>query len=360
MKVNNVYQRRTISLPKLIIVIGLIILALVVFIWRLYYERLQTGTVDTFAEFVGLEGVAGKDKDAIQTLEKNLMAGIDGYLENKLNSGNVGNGGNMDNFQNTALPEDNPSLGNIVNSENINNSEDRTDLYIPKFSEESLNSINKIYNLSEGEQKTVYLTFDDGPSKDVTPLILDILKEENVYATFFVLGSKVDENPDILERIYEEGHYIANHGYSHVYSQIYGYPNAVLEEYNKCEESIRKALRIPNYNTHLFRYPGGSVGGGYNAVKSESLKILKENEVAILDWNCLTKDSEGNYPKETLIANFKQTSAGKNNLVILMHDASGKILVADVLKEVISSLKNDGYKFRKYERNFLKILDKSH
>lgn len=330
MKVNNVYQRRTISVPKLIIVVGLIILVLVVFIWRLYYERLQIGTVDTFAEFVGLEGVAGKDKEAIQTLEKNLMAGIDGYLENKLNSENVGNSGNM------------------VNSENTINSEDRMDLYIPKISEGSFNSIDKIYNLSEGEQKTVYLTFDDGPSKDVTPLILDILKEENVYATFFVLGSKVDENPDILERIYKEGHYIANHGYSHVYSQIYAYPNAVLEEYNKCEEAIRKALQISDYKTHLFRYPGGSIGGGYNGVKSESLKILKENQIAVLDWNCLTKDSEGSYPKETLIANFKQTSAGKNNLVILMHDAAGKILVADVLKEIISSLKNDDYKFRKY------------
>ena len=63
------------------------------------------------------------------------------------------------------------------------------------------------------------MTFDDGPST-VTPDILDILKQENIKASFFVLGSRVEAMPGMVKRIYEEGHYIANHGYSHTYSAI--------------------------------------------------------------------------------------------------------------------------------------------
>ena len=79
----------------------------------------------------------------------------------------------------------------------------------------------KFENLEKQEEKNVYLTFDDGPTLKSTPYILDILKEENVKASFFVIGSHVKEHPEITKRAYEEGHFIANHGYSHVYSSIY-------------------------------------------------------------------------------------------------------------------------------------------
>ena len=65
------------------------------------------------------------------------------------------------------------------------------------------------------------MTFDDGPTTSVTPKILDILKEENVKATFFVIGKSVDAHPEIVKRAYDEGHYIANHGYSHNNSKLY-------------------------------------------------------------------------------------------------------------------------------------------
>jgi len=281
MKVNNVYQRRTISIPKIILIVGFIILVVVIFIWRLYYERVQTGTVDTFAEFIGLDSIVNNDKKILGNMADKHFSDNDKYLENQ---------------EDTNLP---------------NTSITSTNLYIPKFTEQTINNVNNIYNLPSDGQKKVYLTFDDGPSKDVTPLILDVLKSENIYATFFVLGSRVDQNPDILKRIYNEGHEIANHGYSHIYSQIYGNTQTILDEYNKCEDSIRNALGISEYNTYLFRYPGGSKGGIYNNIKMESFKVLKENKIAILDWNCLTRDSEGNFPKEKLIENFIATSKRK-------------------------------------------------
>lgn len=112
---------------------------------------------------------------------------------------------------------------------------------MPVYSEEAKNRMNNIYS---SEEKIAYLTFDDGPSKSVTPLILDLLKQENIKATFFVLGARVDLNPSIVKREYEEGHFIANHGYSHIYSNIYASTGAVLDEYNKTRSSNKKCIRF--------------------------------------------------------------------------------------------------------------------
>lgn len=106
------------------------------------------------------------------------------------------------------------------------------------------------------EKKEVYLTFDDGPSKTVTPKILDVLKENNINATFFVLGNMVNYYPDIVKRAYDEGNYIANHGYSHVYSQIYASEEAFFEEIEETEKIIAKAIGKEDYNSHLIRFPG--------------------------------------------------------------------------------------------------------
>lgn len=121
------------------------------------------------------------------------------------------------------------------------------------LTQEQIDRINNIY--SSSEEKRVFLTFDDGPSKTVTPLILDLLKQENIKATFFVLGSRVEYNPEIINRIFEEGHYIANHGYSHKYSSIYTSIESVLDEYNKTEQCIKTALKNDDYNSRVFRFP---------------------------------------------------------------------------------------------------------
>ena len=161
--------------------------------------------------------------------------------------------------------------------------------FLPVYSEQAKNKLNNIYNSNE---KVVYLTFDDGPSKTVTPLILDLLNKENIKATFFVLGSRVELNPDVLKREYEEGHFIANHGYSHVYSNIYSSTDSVLEEYNKTQQAIQNALGI-EYDGHLFRFPGGSNGGKYNNLKKDAKVLLETNQIAYIDWNALSGDAAG-------------------------------------------------------------------
>lgn len=212
------------------------------------------------------------------------------------------------------------------------------------LSQEQIEKISNIYTANDG--KRVFLTFDDGPSKTVTPLILDLLKKENIKATFFVLGYNAERNPEILKRVYAEGHYIANHGYSHKYNEIYNSVDTVIYEYNKTEQCIKNALDNQNYNSRVFRFPGGSVGGKYNQIKQEAKEVLKQNNVAFLDWNALSNDSAGAHTKEDIMDNITKTVGEKNNVVILMHDASDKILTYETLQEVINFLKNKGYMFK--------------
>lgn len=215
------------------------------------------------------------------------------------------------------------------------------------FNEETQNKLNNINSLSQGK-KVVYLTFDDGPSRAVTPHILEILKQNDVKATFFILGTMGKYYPDLIKQEYDEGHYIANHGYSHVYSKIYESKEAFLEEIEETEKVIRKALNDETYKSHLFRYPGGAVGGKYNDIKQEFKQVLAENEYGYIDWNALTRDSEGKFTKEELIENAKKTCSGKNTVVLLMHDAGNKITTYEALNDIILYLKEEGYEFRTF------------
>ena len=211
----------------------------------------------------------------------------------------------------------------------------------------------RIHHIYTSEEKRVFLTFDDGPTQNVTPLILDLLNKENIKATFFVLGNNARNNKDIIKREFNEGHYIANHGYSHKYSAVYASPEATLEEYNTTEQAIKDALEDQSYSSKLFRFPGGSNGGYYDEIKQASKALLRENGVVHLDWNCLSKDAEGAKTKETLLQNAIDTMQGKNSVVILMHDSSDKILTYEMLPELISYLREQGYKFE----NIYDLLD---
>ena len=204
----------------------------------------------------------------------------------------------------------------------------------------------QISHIYHSDTKRVFLTFDDGPSKTVTPLILDLLKQENIKATFFLLGSRAELNPDIVKREYDEGHYIANHGYSHNYTNIYQTPQSVVDEFNATEAAIKNALGNQEYNSYLFRFPGGMPGGKHAQLKAEAAQILEQNGVAHLDWNALTSDAAGAKTSEEMLQNAISTIGEKNSVVILMHDAGDKILTYEMLPNLISYLREKGYEFK--------------
>ena len=217
------------------------------------------------------------------------------------------------------------------------------------------NSSNNLYKkLIElyPNEKIAFLTFDDGPNISVTPKVLDILKEENIKASFFVIGKCVDANPEITKRAYDEGHYIANHGYSHNNNLLYKSSDNFLNELKKTDLAIGNAIGVPNYCSHIFRFPNGFMSPSNKAKKKEAVKLLQNIDFNYIDWNCLNNDSVKKYSSSQLLNNLIKSSKNKDVLVILMHDTKDVSNSSLVLKNSIKYLKDKGYVFK----NFYDIL----
>jgi len=204
-----------------------------------------------------------------------------------------------------------------------------------------------IYPPKEGD-KVIYLTFDDGPSQKVTPQILDTLKKYNVKATFFVIGQQAGKNPDLITRMSKEGHTIGNHTYSHNYDNVYSSPEAFMEEINLTYNTIADILGTDKHSG-IFRFPGGA----FRDERAEFKEYLIQNNIAYVNWNCMTGDSEVVNPVSSdLIARAKRTAndSGRDSLVLLMHDAGAKQSTADALPAIIEYFKNEGYRFDSLKR----------
>lgn len=212
-------------------------------------------------------------------------------------------------------------------------------------SDEIQEKIDEIYSSKE---KIAYLTFDDGPTKVATPKVLDILKEEDVKATFFVIGYRVEEFPDNVKRAYEEGHLIANHTYSHKNNKLYQSKESFISEIQKTDETISKVLGF-FYSSHLFRFPNGSNDFSYSNVKKKCKEYLKEINYAYVDWNALNQDSVHKYTSSQLLSNLKKSCKNKDSIIILMHDTADVSRSYLALQDSIKYLKEQGYTFKTFE-----------
>lgn len=204
------------------------------------------------------------------------------------------------------------------------------------------------HDIIKSDDKIAYLTFDDGPTIKATPKILDVLKEENVKATFFVIGKYVQKHPEIVKREFDEGHYIANHGYNHDNSKLYKSNDDFLNEIISTDSEIGKAIGIDNYSSHLFRFPNGYMSPSYKSRKKQVVKLLDSINYSYIDWNCLNKDSEKKYSSEQLLNNLKKTSKNKGTLIVLMHDTMDVSNSSAVLKASIDYLRSEGYEFKNF------------
>lgn len=188
-------------------------------------------------------------------------------------------------------------------------------------------------------EKVVYLTFDDGPSDRVTPKILDILKEENVKATFFIVGAAAENRKYLVEREFSEGHTVAVHSYSHKYNQIYSSVENLLDDIDRCNELIKSITG--SYST-LYRFPGGSYG-----LRSELIEGVKAHGMNPVDWNASICDAEYyEAPSEILYANAVESSKGRNKVILLAHDTTTKLTTAKALRDIIKYFKSQNYTFK--------------
>ena len=202
----------------------------------------------------------------------------------------------------------------------------------------------------EDGKKTVYLTFDDGPSTEVTSQILDILDANDVKGTFFVLGSAIKDNPkapEILKRMAGNGHAIANHGYSHNYNILY--PNGVIDVnvfMNDMEKNLQllKSILGEDFDTRVIRMPGG-YGTWYGVTPLN--EALSGKGYYQTDWNSLNGDAEGKHKtSKEMLYTLKETMLDYDTLIVLMHDTNNKKGTVEYLQSAIDYLKSEGFEFK--------------
>lgn len=180
--------------------------------------------------------------------------------------------------------------------------------------------------------KTMYLTFDDGPSEENTSAVLDILKERNIKATFFVVGENVRKHPDVAKRIVEEGHTIGIHCNNHDYKQLYKSVDSYLEDFQKAYDTV---YEITGVEAKLFRFPGGSVNAYNKAVGAEIIQKMTDNGYIYFDWNASLEDAVKQSTPEALIQNAVTSTLGRKKVVMLAHDVIYN--TAQCLEELIDS-----------------------
>jgi polysaccharide deacetylase family sporulation protein PdaB len=182
------------------------------------------------------------------------------------------------------------------------------------------------------EEKVIALTFDDGPHPEHTGLILDLLRQYDAKATFFVVGNKVKLHPELLKRELDDGHELANHTYSHAYL---GRNTNLKKEINKAEEVIFTAT---GQKCHLFRPPGG--------IFNEKLVTVAKQEgykVVMWSWHQDTKDWSTPGINKIVDRVLNQT---RNGDIVLFHDyIEGPTQTVDALKIILPELKQRGYRF---------------
>ncbi len=178
--------------------------------------------------------------------------------------------------------------------------------------------------------KVVSLTFDDGPDGDMTPRVLDILKQYGITATFFLIGNRVKTNPDIVSRMYQDGHLVANHTYSHLSTFPLSSSNRVKQEIEDTNNAIYSVVgKVP----HLFRPPFGVT----NPIIG---KVVKQKGLTTIGWSIRSLDTISKRNRNDVCA--KVVGSLHPGAIILLHDACQD---ADVLlNQLIPMILEQGYR----------------
>ena len=182
------------------------------------------------------------------------------------------------------------------------------------------------------EQKTIFLTFDDGPVTEFTPWVLDTLKAYQAKATFFCVGENVKRNPDIYQKIRDEAHVIGNHTQNH----LQGWKTSTddyIENIRKAETYLKQQDR-----NKLFRPPHGKI-------KPKQIRKLKKRGYQIIMWDVLSGDFDQSLNKEQCLKSTLKNV--QNGSIVVFHDSSKSFTnLSYVLPRVLEHFSKQGYKFK--------------
>jgi peptidoglycan/xylan/chitin deacetylase (PgdA/CDA1 family) len=189
--------------------------------------------------------------------------------------------------------------------------------------------------------KYVYFTVDDGPS-DLTGEFLDIFENHGIKATFFTIGNKLSRYSDQVKRMYDGGHLLANHSYSHQYNTIYASKANLFNDIGKWDKAMSDVLGF-DYHTDMFRFPGGSTFK--KAVKYRD--AVKGKGYTYFDWNCLNGDAQlKDRSVENLYDYMIKTFVDNGDVIVLFHDTNYTRTTVDMLERAILFFKGQGYEAR--------------
>ncbi len=248
------------------------------------------------------------------------------------------------------------------------------------------------YNEDYANKKIIYLTFDDGPSSKVTDGVLDVLKEKDVKATFFLIGNQIKDREDVVKRIHNEGHGIGLHTYNHKFKYVYRNEDTFIKEMVECGNQIKdredvvkrihneghgiglhtynhkfkyvyrnedtfikemvecrnEINRVVGASPNIIRFPGGS----YKHLSKQFLSKLHDDNFKVYDWNLDNTDGMNQKLDPNVL--YKKAIKGSENLhpiILLMHCTDMNKNTYKALPDIIDYYKNEGYQFRIIDEN---------
>jgi len=194
------------------------------------------------------------------------------------------------------------------------------------------------------QSKTIFLTYDDGPSGNVTPKLLDVLKKYHVRATFFLVGYEAKTYPNIVKREAKEGHTIGIHTYSHNYKRVYASKKAFFRDFTKTEKLI---IKLTGKKPRFCRMPGDSNNSFVTRRFARSLiREMNRRGYMCTDWNAATYDAMGktysvSYMTKCAIRDIKRNKTS----IVLSHDSETKKTTPATTEKIIKYFKKRGYSF---------------
>lgn len=190
-------------------------------------------------------------------------------------------------------------------------------------------------------KKVIYLTFDDGPTPEITEWTLNTLKDFNAKATFFCIGENIENHPEIVENIIIEGHTIGNHTHNH----LNGWKSSnttYIKNIEQAEETF-KHFNFSTFQQKLFRPP-------YGKIKPSQEKKIRKKAYEIVLWDVLSADFDQSISKEKCLENVLKNT--KNGSIILFHDSvKASKNMKYVLPKVLSHFSKKGFTFNSIKKS---------
>lgn len=340
-------EEKKINIYKVIItVIAVLAIIVLIAILTKYLTNKKEAT------YVSSEELANASTNAVVKPEENTVNTqnevwkIDTGTQSNTTTNLVENNTANNQVQNTTVNETTNSQAenNTATNESVTNQTENTTANVTTTNTVN-NSTAKDKKDSKDVKGVIWLTFDDGPSANITPKILDILKKENIKATFFIINYS-DSNEHLLKREAAEGHTIGIHGYSHEYSKIYKSKETFMNNVYTLQNRIQKSTGVKSMYT---RFPGGSsntVSRKYcKGIMTELTKEMLAKGFKYYDWNISSGDAGGAKNAKDVYNNVTKNLSKKRGNMVLMHDFGANKKGLEALPDIIKYAKKEGYKF---------------